>query len=440
MNNKKFKLSFLLILVMSVFSINVSAQKTAPKRLLMWFDGEANFQRFSNPDSIDYYLNKIKALGFTDAVVDVRPITGEVFFDTPYAPKMKEWQGFKRPDFDYLGHFIKTAHRLGLRVQASLNVFVAGHNYFDRGLIYSLHPEWASTVYTSKGMMPITQQKEKYSAMVNPIDPTFRTHILHVLCDLVKRYPKLDGLMLDRVRYDGIEADFSPMTRTAFEKHIHSTIKNFPEDIQTWVKDDKGDYHVKQGKYFNQWIEWRAQNIYNFMAQARKAVKTVNPKISFGTYTGAWYPSYYEVGVNFASKNYDPSKDYPWATANYKKTGYAELIDLYATGNYYTDITITDAEKNTKGVRNETDSETQQGTWYSVEGSCRHLRHILGKNKFVGGILVDQFYSNPSKLSESIAMNLKESDGLMVFDICHIIAKNLWKEIGDGVKAGTANK
>src|SRR5574344_1729770 len=224
MNNKKFKLSFLLILVMSVFSINVSAQKTAPKRLLMWFDGEANFQRFSNPDSIDYYLNKIKALGFTDAVVDVRPITGEVFFDTPYAPKMKEWQGFKRPDFDYLGHFIKTAHRLGLRVHASLNVFVAGHNYFDRGLIYSSHPDWASTVYTSKGMMPITQQKEKYSAMVNPIDPTFRTHILHVLCDLVKRYPKLDGLMLDRVRYDGIEADFSPMTRTAFEKHIHSTI------------------------------------------------------------------------------------------------------------------------------------------------------------------------------------------------------------------------
>ena len=35
----------------------------------------------------------------------------------------------------------------------------------------------------------------------------------------------------------------------------------------------------------------------------------VNPNISFGTYTGAWYPSYYEVGVNFASKNYDPSKN-----------------------------------------------------------------------------------------------------------------------------------
>lgn len=39
------------------------------------------------------------------------------------------------------------------------------------------------------------------------------------------------------------------------------------------------------------------------MALARKEVKAANPKVSFGTYTGAWYPSYYEVGVNFASKS-----------------------------------------------------------------------------------------------------------------------------------------
>ena len=66
----------------------------------------------------------------------------------------------------------------------------------------------------------------------------------------------------------------------------------------------------------------------------------MNPDISFGTYTGAWYPSYYEVGVNFASKKYDPSEDFDWATSEYKNYGYAELMDLYTTGNYYTDITI----------------------------------------------------------------------------------------------------
>lgn len=436
MNNKTHKLSLLLLFILGVISINISAQSLASKRLLMWFDAEANFQRFSNTDSIDYYLNKIKALGFTDAVVDVRPITGEVLFDSSHAPKMKEWHGYTRPDFDYLGHFIKTAHKLGLKVQASLNIFVAGHNYFDRGLVYTSHPEWASTVYTPQGMKSIMEQKEKYSAMVNPIDPTFRTHILNVLCDLVREYPTLDGIMLDRVRYDGIEADFSEMSHKAFEQYIHRKVEHFPTDIMTWKKDNEGKYHVAEGSLFKEWIEWRTKNIYDFMAQARKTVKAINPKLSFGTYTGAWYPSYYEVGVNFASKQYDPSKDYDWATANYKKYGYAELLDLYATGNYYTDITIGDAEKNTTGVRNETDSETQIGTWYSVEGSCRHLRGILRKNKFMGGVLVDQFYSHPIGLTESIAMNLKKSDGLMIFDICHIIQKNLWQEIEAGIKKG----
>ena len=58
----------------------------------------------------------------------------------------------------------------------------------------------------------------------------------------------------------------------------------------------------------------------------------------------------------------------------------------------------------------------------------------------MGGILVDQFYSNPPKLSKTIEMNLKASDGLMVFDIVHIIQKNLWKEVENGMRAGGALK
>lgn len=414
-----------------------AVSQSTSKRAIMWIDGEANFRRFSNKDSIDFYLQKIHDLGFTDIAVDVRPITGEVFFNTTHAPKMTEWQGYHRPDFDYLGHFITMAHQLGLKVQATLNCFVAGHNYFDRGIIYTTHPEWASVVYTPQGLKPITEQKEKYSAMVNPLNRDFRKHIKAVLTDLVKAYPHLDGIIMDRVRYDGIEADFSDLSRKTFEKYVGKMVKNFPQDIFTWKKGDDGQWHVSRGQWFNKWIEWRSQTIYDAMADLRATVKKANPQISFGTYTGAWYPSYYEVGVNFASKTYDPSKDYDWATANYKNTGYMELLDLYTTGNYYTDITIADAEKNTKGVKNETDSEVQTGTWYSVEGSCNHLRQILGGHAVYGGLLVDQLYPTPSKLSQSIEMNLKKSDGLMIFDICHLIARpELWKEVEKGMKEG----
>lgn len=417
----------------------VKMEETPAKPALMWFDAEANFGRFYQKDSIDYYLQKIKSLGFTHAIVDVRPITGEVLYDSKYAPRMEEWKGAKRGNFDYLGYFIQEGHKLGLQVHASLNVFCAGHNYFDRGLVYDGHPEWASMVYNpEKGIISIMEEKHKYGAMINPLNEEYRKHIINVLKELVGKYPNLDGLMLDRVRYDGISADFSPLSRSKFEEYIGAKVENFPQDILTWEKTVDGKFVPKFGKLALKWFEWRTKTITDFMALVRKEVKAVNPNISFGTYTGAWYPSYYEVGVNFASKDYDPSKDFDWATPEYKNYGYAELIDLYATGNYYTDITIEEYLRNGHSVWNETDSQAQSGTWYCVEGSCQHLRTILKNNKFMGGVLVDQFYNNPAKLSKAIAMNLKLSDGLMVFDIVHIINKNLWKEVEEGMREGGA--
>ena len=59
-----------------------------------------------------------------------------------------------------------------------------------------------------KGIIPITEEKHKYGAMINPLNEEYRTHILNVLKEVVTKYPDLDGLMLDRVRYDGITADF----------------------------------------------------------------------------------------------------------------------------------------------------------------------------------------------------------------------------------------
>ena len=412
-----------------------ASQDTKPK--LMWFDAEANFARFSDPDSIDYYLEKIKDIGFTDAVVDIRPITGEVLYASDYAPRMTEWDGQVRPDFDYLGHFIRKAHELGLRVHASLNVFVGGHNFFDRGQTYSTHPEWASMVYTpDSGIVSIMTQKHKYSAMINPVNDDFQQHVLNVLKEVTAKYPDLDGFILDRVRYDGITADFSDLSREKFEAYLGSRIERFPEDIYEWKTDSAGQAYYAPGVHFKKWIEWRAKTIYDFMALARKEIKSVNPDISFGTYTGAWYPSYFEVGVNWASKDYDPSLEYDWATPEYKNYAYAELLDLYTTGNYYVDVTKDEYLHSRRRVVNETDSRAAEGLWYCVEGSCEHVREILCGRPCYGGLLVDQYYDCPEQLSKAVAMNLQKSEGLMVFDIVHIINKNLWSEIEKGLKQG----
>lgn len=444
MNNIK-KLLFTLLITAGFLSCggsnNNETATVTPK--LMWIDATANIERFNNKDTIDYYLEKLKELGFTDIVVDVRPISGHVLYKSEHAPLLTQWKGKTiNYTFDYLGYYIERAHTLGLKVQASLNTFVAGHNYMDEGPIYEGgKADWATIVYPPSGevkLIPITQEKEKYSAMVNPVNEEFQEYILNIFREVVEKYPELDGIILDRVRYDGFTSDFSNLSRRKFEEHLGKELDQFPDDIYRWKKDENGNLYPERGKYFLQWIEWRTSVIYTFMAKARDVVKKANPEISFGTYTGAWYPSYFEVGVNFASKNYDPSADYDWATPGYKEYGYAELLDLYTVGNYYTTITIEEYLEKNPEVKNETDMWAQQGTWYCVEGSNQHLKTILHGNKFYGGILADQFYENPDGLAASIRMNLETSDGLMIFDIVHIIEKNMWQYVEQGMREGGA--
>lgn len=434
------KLLILMLLIATVGTSCTSSVKESIKDdrpMLMWLDATANIQRFSNKDTIDYYLTKLKDLGFTDVVVDMRPISGYVMYDSDIAPKLNKWRGDTIVwTFDYMGYYLEKGHSLGLNIQASLNVFAAGHNFFDKGIIYEEDKaDWATMVYNSDGkIVPITDVKGKYSAMVNPINPEYQTYIISILKELIQKYPDLDGLIIDRVRYDGITADFSDRSRQKFEEYLGEKLDNFPADVYEWKKDELGNDYPHKGKHYMQWLQWRAQNIYDFMAKAREEVKSVNPDISFGTYTGAWYPSYFEVGVNFASKDYDPSKEFDWATPEYKNTGYAELMDLFTVGNYYTTVTKEEYLKENPEIKNETDMQAQSSIWYCVEGSNENLRRVMGDNRFLGGILADQFYENHEGLTESIKMNLATSDGLMIFDIVHIINKDMWDAVEKGMR------
>lgn len=439
------KLLISLLVIAGLYSCtgnnNNETTEVAPK--LMWIDATANIERFNNKDTINYYLEKVKDLGFTDIVVDMRPISGHLLYESAYAPMLTEWNGKEITyTFDYLGYYIEKAHNIGLKVQVSLNTFVAGHNYMDEGPIYEGgKADWATIVYPPNEevqFIPITEEKHKYSAMVNPINEEFQEYILNIFREVVTKYPELDGIILDRVRYDGFTADFSELSRQKFEEYLGKKLDLFPDDIYRWKKDEQGNFYPERGQYFLQWFEWRASVIYNFMAKARTVIKEANPNISFGTYTGAWYPSYFEVGVNFASKNYDPSADYDWASANYKNYGYAELLDLYTVGNYYTTMTIEEYQKENPEVKNETDMWGQKSIWYCVEGSNKNLKTVLDGNKFYGGILADQFYDNPEGLTESIKMNLATSDGLMIFDIVHIITKDMWDYVEKGMREGGA--
>jgi hypothetical protein len=405
----------------------------AQRRIILWMDAEANFERLSAQDSIRFYFDKCKSIGVTDIVVDVKAITGEVLYKSKYAPQMLDWKAFvRKQDFDWLAFCIAEAHKRKLIIHASLNIFSAGHNYFDRGVVYTTHPEWQSINYTDSGMKFISQLKTKYATMTNPCNPFVQAHELQVLKELVTNYTALDGVVLDRARYDGIEADFSALSKTQFEKYIGQKIEDFPNAIFSYAKNDSGIVTKAKGRLYKQWLEWRASVIYHFFKKARAVVKKANPKILFGDYTGAWYPLYYEVGVNWASKNFDVAKEYDWATKKYQAFGYAELLDVYMSGCYFYEVNKEEVLKNNKAGKGKLESGrmVDKEEWYSVEGSAEIAVRVTNNHKTLyGSLYVEQYENNAEQFMRAAKMCLQKTNGLMIFDLVHVVQKDWWEEL-----------
>ena len=267
----------LLSLSVSFISCNDGRTPNEANSNFMWFDCEANYERLSTPDSIMYYLQKCKDAGFDNVVVDVKSIMGEVLYDSDIAPYMGEWEGwYRNQDYDMLSYFIDYGKEVGVKVYASLNIFAGGHNWYDRGIIYRQHPEWQSIVYDKGKLIPISEIKSNYNGMLNPANPEVQEYQLSILEEFARKYRDLDGIIFDRVRYDGITSDFSGLSKELFEEYSGIEVENFPDDIISWEKNARtGEYAMKEGPHFKKWVEWRASVIRNFIETMYRKVTII---------------------------------------------------------------------------------------------------------------------------------------------------------------------
>ncbi|MCR5003460.1 MAG: family 10 glycosylhydrolase [Bacteroidales bacterium] len=428
-----------LILTLIVASlISICCKPETRNDNYMWFDCEANYEVLSNPDSVKSCIERVKDLGFDNVVVDVKSIMGEVLYDSKFAPYMSPFNGVERSrDYDMMQLFLDYGHQAGVNVYASLNIFCGGHNFMDRGIIYGDHADWQSICYENGKLVPISSIKTNYNGMVNPSNPEVQSYELDILTEFARKYPECDGLIFDRLRYDGMTADFSDLSRSQFEEWAGKKVENFPEDILSWY-DENGNLRETwvPGPLFKEWCEWRASVIKDFVRKAHSELKYINPDFRIGDYTGAWYPTYYQVGVNWASEAYDPSVDFDWATPTYKNTGYAELLDLYMTGLYYSYITKEDIDKatQTKGQSSEAGLQLELKYCYSVEGGAEIAKQITkGVVPVVGSIYVEQYLGEMDKFKEAVKQSLKSTGGVMVFDYSHLGKHNLWGDLEEAM-------
>lgn len=428
-----------LVTLACVFTLGLAAAPHAqpilpPDARVLWFDATANFERLGSYDGIDRMMARTHAAGFTDVILDVKPLSGEVLYASAHAPRLRTFNGYTRPDhFDFVGYAMHRARAHGLRVHLNANIFSEGHKYLRTGPIFTDRPEW-QTILLAEGnvLRPTTEVERSYAAFTNPARPDVRAHQLAVLRELAAFGP--DGVILDRGRYDELYSDFSDESRAAFEAWLGRPVGRWPADIMVRTADPA---EPVRGPLFKDWLTWRTSVIHSFVAEARQAVRETNPNALFGSYVGAWYPVYFDVGVNWASPTYDPSQDFDWAGPRYKDYGYAPLVDFLMTGNYFVEVTHDDVAATNARLRLESGAVRERDSTFSVESSIRFVDRVVGDATVVlPSLYVEQYHlaGQPERFEPALRAALALKPGIMLFDLVHLEMHDLWDVVARAFK------
>jgi len=287
---------------------------------------------------------------------------------------------------------------------------LSGHGEAARWLIRSLGKGATVTIGPVRTRMAPSSAHSIF-AFVNPANPQVTGYEMAVIYEVLSRYD-VDGIILDRTRYQDITEDFSALSRAGFEAFIGRRVARWPEDIYTYAA---AGYWVTRvpGPLYRAWLGYRAHSILAYTRSVNRLVHALRPQAAVAMYVGAWYPVYYDEGVNWASPNVEPP--YPWIGPEWVRAGLAPLLDYLMIGLYYRPITVREARA------------THHDPEISIQGGALlALSLVHGETALVGSLLVSLYEGEPKRLTNAVEMSQRVTRGTMLFDLVYLNEDGLW--------------
>ena len=150
--------------------------------------------------------------------------------------------------------------------------------------------------------------------------------------------------------------------------------------------------------------------IHDVIAEIRTTLKEIRPDVDLEVWAASWGPLP-ATGQNWASPKYKAVNLNWWATDDYYKTGYADLLDTFQLGAYLNKV-------------NGMDPETIEYALYK----CNNM--LMGDCNYWGTFSV----ASREFDSEAAAyLCLTKSPGCMVFDLVHISTCGHWNKLKAGI-------
>lgn len=212
---------------------------------------------YSTEADVRTAIENANAAGFDRVLFQVRG-NATTFYPSEIEPWAVELGG-EDPGFDPLGVALECAHRNRIELHAWVNVLPA---WWERDLptpeykhLYTERPEWFW--YDQRGNRQ--EPSERFYVSLNPCLPEVRTYLLSVFDELLTRYPRLDGLHLDYIRFP----NEPPATKAG---------QDFPRDPKTLALF-RAENGTTPDESPEAWDRWRAEAITEIVRDVRQLVR-----------------------------------------------------------------------------------------------------------------------------------------------------------------------
>lgn len=265
------KIILILGFIVLCFSANINCDASAKRALFVTVLQEP--QVLSNRNEIIKLVNFAKKADIKVLFVQVYR-ANRSWFPSRVADSSPYEQCFKAVSEDPFALLIKEAHKQGVEVHAWLNLLSLSNNK-DAKILKKYGPEILTRNLTKK--KTITDYKIDKQYFLEPGDLRVRRELLRLVDEIMARYPQVDGLQFDYIRYPDRNPAYG-YTKANMERFRNAT----------GVKIIKNDNAA--------WQNWKRAQVTELLTQLADRARAIRPDIKVSaTGCSPYVRAYYEA-------------------------------------------------------------------------------------------------------------------------------------------------
>jgi uncharacterized lipoprotein YddW (UPF0748 family) len=247
---------------------------------------EGSQRVLEHPERIDELIEYASAIDATDLFVQVYR-GGRAWFDSKLADPKPYWQSTEAAGEDVLARLIAAAHAEGLRVHAWVNVLNLARNR-QAPLVQELGRDAVLVDQAGRSLLDypdfdVPQPDRAHVRLgtpgvwIDPAAPGVAARLAETFVELVARYPELDGLHLDYIRYPGV-LPFAPGSRFGVGLdmgHGEKTRTRFRQE--TGLEPPSPPHRLGNA---NRWDAWRRDQVTELVRRIGDAARGARPGLA----------------------------------------------------------------------------------------------------------------------------------------------------------------